>query len=103
MNQDIKSCGDHSEKCLPLSDLAVDVYRFKYKVKERVRKVALASASAIFSEERTSLITKSQSSTSELAKYLPQFRNMRSTLARKKLKGRPKLTDSLRSIKIDGK
>ena len=35
-------------KCLPLSDLAVDVYRFKDKVKERVRKKALALASAIF-------------------------------------------------------
>ena len=86
MNDDILTCGKHSDKCLELTDMKVDVYRSKERVKERVRSETMASASSKYKEECEALIVKSQQQISELAKYMKQFRNMQSTLTRKKSK-----------------
>ena len=56
-----------------------------------------------YKEERVALIVKNQAQTSELAKYIYQFRNIRSTLTKKKLKFRSKLPDSNSTVKIEAK
>ena len=58
-----------------MSDYRIfSVHRFKCKINERVRKEHLASASAYYTEERISLITKSEPSKNEIAKHLQDYK-----------------------------
>ena len=68
-------------------NLKIEVSKFKIAVKERAQSEDTAPT-AIFNQERESLILRTRSETSIFAKYIPTFSSMRSIISKRRLKNR---------------